>query len=312
MTKNSTRLSITPVGRAVAQSVLHPRSSYQLVEYAADRVSDLLVLNQQAESEEILYYSLLYAAYTSDEYNAVRGNSRALPYQFDNLIANTLADRSERYLIEHPWRRNVKSANAAMVAMRWARGRDRNSLAREFQRIGSGVLQNMFREGAEILFAWSDCLTAGTMPHLIDEDRPPVLREGSDLRRALRNLVSTMRAQAGPLVEGLPGEVAWMAGLTHGSSGQRILSRRAIVSLFDNGLADPDELLRRDMYPEIVSALRKVETQDADDVTKNLRTAVGQHRQDNRRKLWRNAIDSVTGRLKALFEGTVIARHTIF
>ena len=312
MSGSSTRLSITSVGRAVAQSVLHPRSGHQLMEYAADRVSDLVSLSQKEEFEEILNFSLLYAAYSSDEYNEIRGNSRSLPYQLDNLVSNALADRSEKYLIERPWRRNVKSANAAMVAIRWANGQERNALAQEFQRIGSGILQTMFREGAEIIFAWSDCLRAGTAPNLLDEDRPRVLQQSADVLRALRNLVWTMRAHAGPLFEGLPGDVAWMGALTVEAIGQRLLSRRAIMSLYKSNLITSDQLLRRDKYPEIVAALRVVDIQDADYTTKELRSAVEKYRQNSRRNLWRSAIDRVPGKLKKLFEEAIVARQKSF
>ena len=272
----------------------------------------MVSLSEEEELEEILNFSLLYAAYASDEYNEIRGNSRALPYQLDNLVSNTLADRAEQYLIEHPWRRNVKSANAAMVAIRWANGQERNALAREFQRIGSGILQTMFREGAEIIFAWSDCLRAGTAPNLLDEDRPCVLQQSADIIRALRNLVWTMRAHASPLFEGLPGDVAWMGALTVEASGQRLLSRRAIMSLYNANLVTSDRLLRRDKYQEIVSALRVVDIQDADYTTKELRSAVEKYRQDSRGSLWRRAIDKVPGKLKKLFEETIDARQKLF
>ena len=312
MSRNSTRLAITSVGRAVAQSVLHPRSGHQLMEYAADRVSDLVSLSQKKELEEMLYFSLLYAAYSSDEYNEIRGNSRSLPYQLDNFVSNTLADRSEKYLIEHPWRRNVKSANAAMVAIRWAGGQERNMLTQEFQRIGSGILQTMFREGAEIIFAWSDCLRAGAASTLLDEDRPYVLQKGEDILGALRNLAWTMRAHAGPLFEGLPGDVAWMGALTADASGQQLLSRRAVMSLYNANLMTPEKLLRRDKYQEIVSALRVVDIQDADYTTKELRSAVERYRENGRRNLWRRAIDKVSGKLKKLFQETIDARQKLF
>ena len=175
MNTQSTRLTVTPVGRAVAQSVLHPRSADQLIKYVVRRAGDLLPLIQDEAGEQTLYYALLHAAYSSDEYSH-RGGAKKLPYQLGDLASNALADQFEGYLIESPWIRNPGAANAAMVAMRWAEGLPRNKLAREFRPIGSGVCQTMFREGAQILFAWSDCLAASTTPHLVDEDRPKVLR----------------------------------------------------------------------------------------------------------------------------------------
>ena len=199
-----------------------------------------------------------------------------------------------------------------MVAMRWANGQERNILAQEFQRIGSGILQTMFREGAEIIFAWSDCLRAGTASNLLDEDRPHILQKSKDILRALRNLAWTMRAHAGPLFEGLPGDVAWMGTLTADASGQRLLSRRAIMSLYNANLMTSSKLLRRDKYQEIVSAFRVVDIQDADYTTKELRLAVEKYREDGRWNLWRTAIGKVPGKLKKLFEETIDARQKIF
>ena len=152
MTTNSSRLSVTPIGRAVAQSVLHPRSAIQLIEYTARCANDLLALTNDETDEETLRYALLHAAYSSDEYTIRRG-ARSLPHQLNELVQNDLADRSESYLFEHPWVRNPRAANAALLAMRWAEGKRRNALSPEFKAIVSGVLQTMFRQSAEILFA---------------------------------------------------------------------------------------------------------------------------------------------------------------
>ena len=311
MTTNSSRLSVTPIGRAVAQSVLHPRSAIQLIEYTARCANDLLALTNDETDEETLRYALLHAAYSSDEYT-IRGGARSLPHQLNELVQNDLADRSESYLFEHPWVRNPRAANAALLAMRWAEGKRRNALSPEFKAIGSGVLQTMFRQSAEILFAWSDCLIAVTAPHLTDTDRPKMFRGDAGLLQALRNLASVIRTQAIPLVEGLPGEVAWLAGLTVGGTGQQLLSRTAVMALFNHALTDPIDLLRHDKFGEIVKALKATTIPNANNVAGNLRSAVRHYQQDYRQNLLQVAIDRAPEDLKALLEETSTARGKMF
>ena len=84
------------------------------------------------------------------------------------------------------------------------------------------------------------------------------------------------------------------------------------MSLHNANLMTSDQLLRRDKYQEIVSALRAVDIQNADYKTKALRSAVEKYRQMIRRNLWRSAIDRVPGRLKQLFEETIDARQKSF
>lgn len=311
MTMQSTRLVVTPIGRAVAQSVLHPRSADQLIKYVASRAGDLLPLTQDGAGERTLFYALLHAAYSSDEYS-YRGGAKTLPYQLNDLVSNALADQFEDYLIERPWRRNPGSANAAMVAMRWAEGLPRNALAREFQKIGSGVCQTMFREGAQILFAWSDCLAVSTTPHLVDEDRPQALRDTADLLRALRNLASVIRTQAVSVWVGLPGEVAWISRLTVVSSFQRLLSRPAILALFNRRLIDPVDLLRHDKFGEIIKALKSGGVPDPNNAAQSLQNAVRKYRQDRRKSLWKSAIGRAPHHFKALLEETASARGKDF
>ena len=281
MSEQSNRLSVSPVGRSVAQSVLHPFSAHQFLEYSARRVGDLLTLADDENSDQLLRFILLHAAYSCDEYSQ-RSGGRRLPYQLDPQVHNGLANRLNGYLFEQPWERNPKSANAAMLAMRWAEGRPRNELVREFKAIGSGVLQNMFREGADILYAWSDCLLIGADINLTDEDRPQRLRDDADLLLALRNLVAAIRAQAQVVSIGLPGEAAWMAQLTSHETGRQLLSRRAIVALFSQGLVEPVDLLRHETYKEIINVLQPLKIDDLDDIVKKFRKAIRLYRKDRR------------------------------
>ena len=313
MMTTSTRLSVTRIGRTVAQGVLHPRSAHELIEYAGRRVEDLLALTEDERTEKSTLFVLLHAAYSSYEYNSLNGNARILPYQLEDLVHNPLADQSEQYLIEYPWRRNPSAANAALVSVRWAEGQERNRLAHEFRTIGSGVLQNLFRESVEILYAWSDCLIASANPRLIDEDRPQELRSGAAvLLRSLRNLASVIRAQAGRLIVGVPGEVAWLGSLRTPTTGRQILTRRAMLALVKSRLVDPIDLLRHDKHVDIVEALRSVDTPDADGMARSLRRAVGQYRLDTRQNLWRNAIERAPSRLRWLLEQIVDSRQVDF
>ena len=304
MNDNSTRLSVSPIGRAVAYSILHPRSADQLIDFAGRRVDELLALADDETKEKFLHYALLHAAYSSHEYGS-RGSNRALPYQLDVLVQNTLADESEDHLIERPWTSNPKAANAALVAMRWMEGRPRNELATEFDAIGSGVSHTMILEGAEILFAWSDCLFAAAGSHLVDEDRPAVLRGDRDLLRAVRRLATGMRATAGVVASGLPGDVAWMSELaTNGGNGagRRLLTRPAIVALHQHGLADPVELLRHETFRDIVDALKPLGLPDLDSVVRDLRDAVRAYRQRERARLWRIATERAPPNVAAILQ----------
>jgi helicase len=312
MTTTSTRLSVTKLGRTVAQSVLHPRSADELIEYAARRVDDLLILTHDGQTERVALFAFLHAAYSSSEYSSIHGNSRMLPYQLEDLIHNSLADQSERYLMEYPWRRNPVAANAALVSLRWAEGKERKRLAHEFDAIGSGVLQNMFRDSVEILCAWSDCLVAGANSRLVDEDRPPALQYDVKVLRFLRNLASVIRAQARRLIVGVPGEAAWIGGLRTRTTGRQMLSRRAILALIKRELIEPIDLLRHDKYADIVDALRTVDTPNPDDVAKSFRHAVAQYRLDTRKNLWRAAIQRAPAKLRALFEQMIDSRQTDF
>ena len=311
MNTNSTRLSITPVGRAVARSVLHPRSANQLIEYATRRVKDLLSLHDETDGEQQLHYALLHAAFSSDEYS-VSGNSKNLPYQLEDLVGNLLADQSESYLIERPWRRNPKAANAAMLAMRWTEGRPRNQLATEFRPIGSGMLQGMIQEGADILSSWCDCLFVGTAPQLPDEDRPNILQGNPDLLSCLRSLASIIRAYVGNLRKGLPGDVLWMADLTRNDTNDPLLSRSEILALLYHGLTEPSVFLRRDTSHPVIDALKSVEVSNLNEFVRNLRISVQQYRQRRRQELWDASIKRIPVSLRPLFEELRQARGGIF
>ena len=311
MIEQSNRLSVSPVGRSVAQSVLHPYSAHQFLEYSARRVGDLLTLVDDESSEHLLRFILLHAAYSCDEYSQ-RSGGRSLPYQLDAHVHNGLANRSNEYLFERPWERNPKSANAAMLAVRWAEGQPRNELVREFEAIGSGVLQTMFREGADILFAWADCLLTGADIQLTDEERPQPLRDDAELLLALRDLVAAIRAQAQIVRIGLPGEAAWMAQLTSHETGRQVLSRRAIFALFSQGLVEPVNLLRHETFKEIIDVLQPLQIVGLDDTVKKFREAIRLYRKDRRDNLWRTAIQRAPDNCKSIFEKMKIARGTDF
>ena len=304
MNGNSTRLSVSPVGRAVAYSILHPRSADQLIEFVADRANDLLALADDEAREIVFCYALLHAAYSSHEYEP-RGSNRTLPYQLNVLIQNTLADVSENYLIEYPWTSNPKAANAALVATRWVEGCPRNELATEFDVIGSGVIQTMIREGAEILFAWSDCLIASTGRNLVEGDQPSAVRGDRDLLRAVRRLATDIRAQAGLVASGLPGEAAWMSELvTSGGNGmgRRLLTRPAIMALYRCGLTDPLELLRGETFKEIINTLKPLALPDLDSLVRDLRDAVRAYRQRQRAMLWHTATERAPENVAAILQ----------
>ncbi len=293
MNVSLTRLSVTPIGRTVAQSILHPRSADQLIHYTAQRVGELLALSEDQSNEKTLHFSVLHAAYSSDEYS-IRGSNRNLPYQLDNLVRNSIADAASDFLIERPWQRNATAANASMLAMRWIEGQGRSELSPELPVIGSGVVQTMIREGAEILFAWSDCLLSATAPQLVGDDRPTELGDDIDLNRAVRNLASIIRAQARMVAVGLPGDVVWMARLMSDGAegtGRRLLSRSAILALWKSDLTEPMELLRHDTFVKIVEALKPLSLPDLDGLVRSVRDAVRACRQDRRKNLWRVAIE---------------------
>ena len=311
MSANSTRLSITPVGRAVAQSVLHPRSASQLIEYVVDHATDLLALQDETDGEQRLHYALLHAAFSSDEYS-ISGSARNLPYQLDNLVKNTLADQTELYLIEHPWIRNPKAANAAMIAMRWTKGEARNQLAREFPPIGSGILQLMILEGADILSSWCNCLIVSTAPQRTDEERPKLLRGNSDLLTNLRNLALIIREYVGILRRGLPGDVLWMADLLNSDTNYPILSRSQILALFRHGLTEPVHFLRHDKSSSVITALKSVSVSNLSEFVKDLKISVRQHRQTKRRRLWDASTRRVSDNLKSLLSETELSRGKTF
>lgn len=311
MNEQSNRLSVSPVGRAVAQSVLHPYSAYQLLEYSARRVGDLLTLADDENSESSLRFILLQAAYSCDEYSQHSGG-RSLPYQLDQLVHNALANQSNDYLFDQPWNRNPKSANAAMLAMRWVEGRPRNELVQEFEAIGSGVLQNMFREGADILFGWSDCLLTGTDVHLDDEDRPSRFRGDAGLLQALRNLVTAIRAQALVVNIGLPGDAAWMAQLNSYETGQPILPRRAIFALFNQGMVEPVDLLRHETFRAIIDVLRPLNLANLDETVRRFREAIRVYRRARRENLWRAAVQRAPDNCKVIIEEMKNSREENF
>lgn len=314
MTGDSINLSVTSVGRAVAQSVLHPCSADQLIDFAANRADDLLALTANEANEETLQYTLLHAAYSSAEYS-VRGSNKALPYQLDALVMNQPADASEEHLIESPWRRNPSAANAAMVAMRWAEGQPRNKLSQEFPPIGSGVSQTMIHEGADILSAWSDCLLAATGIHLVDEDRPTPLRDDQHLLAGLRHLAAVIRAQARLLRVGVPANVAWMASLSTigvGGPTNPILPRRAILALREHGFTEPVTLLRGDTFTPIIAALRPLALPNLDHLVRSFREAVREYRQDQRRNLWALAIERAPDNIGVILQEMEHARGTEF
>ncbi|GEQ99235.1 hypothetical protein JCM17844_28720 [Iodidimonas gelatinilytica] len=312
MTSNSTRLSVTPVGRAVAMSVLHPSSANQLIKYAELRGSDLLSLAASEENEKTFRYTLLHAAYSSYEYS-IQGSAKNLPYQLNNTVQNKMADAAVDFLIEQPWQRNPLAANAAMLTMRWAEGRAAiKDLAPELPRIGSGVAQTMIRESAEILFAWSDCLIAATANHRSDDDCPTSLQGKVELRQALRNLASAIRMHARSISLGLPGEVAWMGELRAEDTGYQVLSRPAILALHQKNLADPIELLRSDSYEKIIEALKSHRIPHLNEVVQNFREAVRAYRDRERNDLWEAAIKRASREFSDLLREAKHARGKDF
>lgn len=311
MTDQSTRLAVTPVGRIVAQSVLHPRSANQFITYAAQRASELVSSRDDPDQERLLHFALLHAAFTSHEY-MVTGSGRFLPYQLNPLVANPLADEAEHLLIEQPWNRYPKAANAALAAIRWTEGTPRNQLAPEFDTIGSGVLQNMVREAGDILFSWADCLMAATGSQILDEERPAVLRGQADLLRTLRNLAAAIRVGARALSVGVPPDVGWMAILSDEETGQRLLSRDQIIALLTAELMDPTEILRHENRKAVVGALKSIGTSQLDTLLEKLKAAVLAHRNDRRDYLWKIAIEGSPDTLSHIVEATKEARGNAF
>ena len=310
---NSMRLSVSPMGRAVAQSILHPCSANQLIEFTSREVGGLTSLCDDG-AEQLLDYVLLHAAYSCDEYSA-SGNGRAIPYQLGTLVENLPADQADNYLFERPWQRNPSSANAALLGLRWITGNPRNALAAEFPPIGSGVTQNLLREGAEILFAWASCLAAATSSNVVDSDRPLVLRSDEALVLAVSSLAAFIREKARVVAVGLPGEVAWMAGLVANEPEARnrvILTRPAIIELWKNGLTEPQELLRREAFPRIIDALKPLDLSNLNDVVVRFRKAVELHRQGHRERRWRMAIDRAPANVEAILRDMPETRGTVF
>lgn len=309
MSSTSQRLSVSPVGYVVAQSVLHPLSAHQLIEFAAARAVDLIKL---AETDEPLFqYVLLHAAYSSNEYEN-RGHGRNLPYQLEPLVANPEAERADQYLIERPWRRNAKAANAAMVAMRWVRGAPRDELSNEFSMIGSGVTQSMLREACEILFAWSDCIMACAAAHLLDDDRLPTLRSKPTLLTALRNFASIIRIHARQVAVGLPPMAVWLASLTDETTGRPLLRRNAMLALAEKNLVEPVKLLTREAYGPIAQVFKELNIADGDNETKKLRSAVQSYRRSTRSSLWSAALRRSNAETHPLVERVVEARGKAF
>ena len=192
MNNTSDRLSVTPVGRAVAKTILHPYSANQLLLYAATHAE---ALSQIAEhGDDALLFVLAHAAYSSHEYT-VRGNARVLPYQLNSRVTNELADQCNQYLMDKPWYRYPTPANAAMVVTRWAQGLPTDQLASEFNEIGSGMLRSMAWEGAGILHAWAECLSVAASVRYADDDRPSAFHGRGNICSELRNLLPAIQVQ---------------------------------------------------------------------------------------------------------------------
>ena len=311
MNSNSTKLSTTPIGRAVAQSGLHPRSANQLIEYATKRAGDLLSCQDEKGGEKRLHYALLHAAFSSDEYS-ISGGVKNLPYQLGNLVPNSLADESEPCLIERPWIRNPGAANAAMVVMRWTEGHPRSQLAPEFRPVGSGVLQLMIQEGANILSSWCDCLIVCTDPRLADGDRPDILRDNPDILSSLRNLASVIRVYIILLRKGVPGNILWMTELMKGDTDYPLLSRDEIMALFQHNIREPQDFWKHDRSQLIIDALKSVRISDLNELLKDIRHAIRQYRQRKRKQLWHSSAEYVPVKLKPLIREIESARDREF
>ena len=311
MTQNSTRLSVSPIGRVVAGSTLHPSSVHQLLEYLTQRGSELLSLVQDEDREFLFFFAILHAVYSSKEYDSF-GNGFQLPYQLGRDILDELPGQCEEYLIERPWSRNLKSANAALLGVRWVSGEDRRTLSRDYGNIGSGVLQTMFQQGTNILFSLSDCLSASSLPHIGDYDRPKMLRKRDDLLPGLRSLASIIRENAIPLSLGLPGDVSWIGGLEEKTTGRKILSRHAVLQLKEKGLFEPLNLLRHETYQDIIEALIAANISDPGNKAQELRTAVREYRIELRDSLWKLAIASAPEELKEILRQMRKARDRQF
>lgn len=311
MTQKSTRLSVTPMGRVVAQSVLHPLSAHELLRFSSDQCSNLLDLMEDDQEEQKLFFIFLHAAFSSPEYEA-RTGERILPYQLNPLIPNPLADQAEPYLIESPWRRNCKAANAALIALRWSQGEARNKLAVEFETIGSGILQAMFREISEILFSWADVINAATSPNISDADRPQFLIDNIDLLRALRNLSSSIRAFAKLVYAGLPGDVQWIRNLVSEDTGQPLFPREAILRFRKADIVLPEHFLERGKSNIILDILKDLGIVDLNDAMITLRREAPKYKDKNRRDLWKSCLFYAAEEARPIFEKTIDSRGKDF
>lgn len=309
MNNTSDRLSVTPVGRAVAKTILHPYSANQLLLYAATHAE---ALSQIAEhGDDALLFVLAHAAYSSHEYT-VRGNARVLPYQLNSRVTNELADQCNQYLMDKPWYRYPTPANAAMVVTRWAQGLPTDQLASEFNEIGSGMLRSMAWEGAGILHAWAECLSVAASVRYADDDRPSAFHGRGNICSELRNLLPAIQVQVQRLNFGLPGECVWLANVLDPGTRRSVLQRNVILDLYKNGLTDWTKLLQQETYRKIVAILRSRGVVDADEVAKRFLDAVREYRDQDRKRLWDISIECAPQQFQGIINGLRDARRERF
>lgn len=270
-------LQVTRTGKAVARSGLHPHAVVQILGFLGrnlEPLRTLLLRNDEDEfvSEDDFEFVALHTIFGSAEFDN-RVTYRFLPYQFLDQALTGPQAKLQRYLDSSA---EVNVTNAAVLAYRWIQGVDIGSLESALG-VRSGVLTALFAEAASIFRGLADIIYAAS------SQRPNnVLPSALTAEQAARItlFVAPFRALARRLVKGLPDELLWMTDLE--ANGSRLLGRREIIAIRDQGLTTPDEVIDPGRKNEVLQALGTVSERNkakANDLVEAVRVFKGAARQ---------------------------------
>lgn len=153
-----------------------------------------------------------------------------------------MADKCDNILVERPWIAYPTAANAAMLTLEWASGKNASELEGLFDRLTAGRVREVGRMLSWMLYGIADVLAVSVNPRSPEIARPPALRDEHSKIQSLRPFPRVLRRFACRALEGLPDDVLWMTQI-EASEEQPRLARREILALRVSGMKDPSSAM---------------------------------------------------------------------
>jgi len=242
----SGQLIASPVGKAISQSGLLPKTGVFLLEYVIDNLERLVgFLPSETTGGDVnsLTFLVFTACFYSPEFQGYHGKAatRFLPYQLSDIdLINAGVDDND--IVEPCWRANKQPVNAAVICCDWMNGegiRELESLAPNFR---AGTIRQMCRDLVWVLQGLALIITAAADKRVDDSLQPKVMKDLEADEDLLARLPRIIRRLSFRVAEGLPDDVLWMTSMNSFDSEYR-LRRHEILTLKANGFTSPEQVM---------------------------------------------------------------------